>query len=249
MRLEVSIEERGRRALENLLKVLTPGEIFASIKKLFDRLALVVAGHIIKKYLSGQVLRRRTGALARSIVGRGVYVDGIPAIRCGIFRGPSLRYAGPQEYGTKDISPGSPYPVIKPVKAKALAFPPEGSPVLTPAGVPRIRSPREYKQRFGAELRFVPFRNSRIAIGALYDERDLAKVGRKVIRDKSGRFLNGEDRRILSLKDIRKVYILARQTSLHPRLYLFNGMIDNLPMIALQVVTHLEGLLNGTRKL
>lgn len=129
--------------------------VFEELEKTASRLA----GTVIRESLSGKLLRRRTGALARSVVGRVERVQGIPAIRVGVFRGPSLAYAGIQEEGG----------VVKPKRAKNLAIPVNEA--KTPAGVDRFGGPRGYP---GA-LRFVPFRRG-VATGALYDENELVQA-------------------------------------------------------------------------
>lgn len=136
-------------SLEDTLKQELVNKIFAEA----DRLGQVLAGIVIRDSLSGNVLKRRTGTLARSVVGRAETINGFPAIRVGIFRGPALSYAGILETGG----------VIKPKNAKALAIP--VGEAVTPAGVSRFGGPRGYP----GELQFVPFRNSGVAVGKLVD--------------------------------------------------------------------------------
>lgn len=139
--------------LTRLEKLLGKTALYKKIQVFFDKEALIAAGFVVKTTLSGQLLNRRTGSLARSMTGRGVQFRGLPAMKVGVFRGPALQYAGIQEHGG----------TIKPKKAKALAIPQEA--VLTPAGVDRFGGPRGYP----GELRFIPFRSSGVAIGGLFD--------------------------------------------------------------------------------
>jgi hypothetical protein len=154
MSLTIDIGEDGLKLLKRLQD--RSKTFRADIVRFFDGQAKFVAGRVSATMLSGQRLNRRTGALARSITGRGELYKGQPAMRVGVFRGPALAYAGIQEYGG----------VIKPKKAKALAIP--VGPALTPAGVPRFSGPREK-----AGLVFVRFRGGN-AIGGLFDKASLA---------------------------------------------------------------------------
>jgi hypothetical protein len=127
--------------------------------QVFARLASRAAAHVVRTELSGQSLKRRTGALARALVGVAVMVRGVPGMRLGVFRGPAVAYAGIQERGGR----------ILPKNARALAIPVGDA--LTPAGVSRYGSPRNYP---GA-LKFLPARGSKPnVVGILYDPfRDL----------------------------------------------------------------------------
>lgn len=154
---EFSVDDRSKRRLRELAKQFEPTEFLNRLFQIMDTLGSIVAGKVIEEGLSGRSggfgLARRTGALARSVQGRGVRINGIPAIKVGVFRGPALAYAGIQETGG----------TIKPVRAKALAIP--VGPALTPSGVPRFSGPR------ALNLRFLPFRRG-IAVGKLVDEKE-----------------------------------------------------------------------------
>jgi len=156
---------------EKLLRDLTfrwgQDAVYERIVGFFDRQSSIIAGRISKSFLSGDPVRRRTGNLARSIIGRGELVGGLPALRVGVFRGPALRYAGVVEYGTRGKNPQSPYPTIVPKKAKALAIPAEDGPAVTAAGVHRYDGPRS----FPGELHFVPVLRGRV-IGLLQTDDD-----------------------------------------------------------------------------
>jgi hypothetical protein len=191
----------------------------------FNRQALLVAGRISKRFLSGQRVKRRTGSLARSITGSGVLVKGVPGMRVGVFRGPALQYAGVQEYGTRGKSPESPYPTIVPKKAKALAVPvnPGGS-SLTFAGVPRYTGPRQ----FPGKLRFVPFRRG-MAIGALYPEAALKNAPKSP---------DGK----LTLPRGKAAYLLLRKVDLPARHYLRDGFRQYLPELAESLARYIRDL-------
>jgi len=187
---------------------------------------LKVAGHISSNKLAGQLVRRRTGSLARSITGTGLRIDGVPAMRVGVFRGPSSRYAGLLEHGTKPHNPESPYDTVRPIPPrKALAMPVNDS--LTAAGVARYPGPRQDPR----ELRFVPFRKSGIsqgAIGGLYEEKQLKAAGDDLSKAKAA-------------------YLLLAKADYKPRHYLRSGLRDQLPQIALEL-GQLLGRLAGGRK-
>lgn len=197
-------------------------------------LALQTAGHVVKTQLSGrlgpsftgnvnkQVKKRRTGNLARSIDGRAIIHRGIPAIQVGILRqGLASQYASLQEHGTRRRNPSSPHTTIKPVNAKALAFPPKGSPALTPTGVPRVDGPRSYPEK----LIPIYFRNRRPyqrVIGALYLEREV-----RLAREAAA--ITGTRPRLRSL---RAVYLLITSVDIKPGFYLTDGVQDFLPTVA-----------------
>ncbi len=140
---------------KRILELSNKETLHKIILDLFARESQFAAANIIKTKLSGDPLHRRTGTLARSVVGQAEVFNGVPARRVGILRGPALAYAGIQEFGG----------TIKPVNAKALSIPME--PALTPAGVDRFGGPRNYP----GKLRFLPFRRG-IAVGKLVDDEE-----------------------------------------------------------------------------
>lgn len=200
-------------------------KLFDRLDKVFNRQALITAGKISKNFLSGQRLGRRTGTLARSMTGRAVRVRGIPGMRVGIFRGPAVNYAGIQEYGgTVKAKPG-----------KSLAIPAPGGPALTPAGVPRYVSPRDFPR----ELRFIPSKKANV-VGILADTRQGGQS-----RGADGRFTTGRDiilRRGGQRRDARgrfsggfsivPVYILMRKVQIKGKFFLRDGVRDQLPQVA-----------------
>jgi len=228
--LTIEMKPQDRRRLDQLLRDLAPAQIFALFKELFDQLGSRAAGFIVKNYLSGQLLKVRTGSLRRSLTGRAVSLHGVPALRVGIFRGPTVAYAGVQEFGTRGVNPSSPYPDIVPRRAKALAIPLDkehggSGRALTPAGVARYVSPRDYP----TPLRFIPFRRSGVAVGALYDPEDLPDHGP------------------VDLGAARATYLLLRRVRITPKHYLWRGLQFFLPEIAKGVHDTLKGVFDGKR--
>ena len=223
---KLSLTPRSARLLERMEDSLDGKSALDGLRAVLDRQGRLAAGYIVKNKLSGQALRRRTGGLARSIEGRVINdAQGVPAVRVGVFRGPALSYAGVLEHGTRDRNPASPYPIIRPVRARALAMPVGDS--LTPAGVPRIPGPRDYPKRYGRDLVFVPFRRG-IAIGGLYDERELDAAEAR------------SDQGAVSLRGLSPRYVLLKQLSITPRHYLRDGLIEYLPRIGDAIGEFLE---------
>jgi len=161
----LSLDKRGRRLLRRL-ETLDSAALFALLDEVLEREGQLTAAHIVKTKLSGSPLKRRTGSLARSIVGVSARHQGFPALQIGVFRGPALAYANIQEHGGE----------IRPRKARALAFAPPGSPALTAAGVERHGGPRNYP----GSLTFIPFKGVN-AVGGLFDS--VALKGVTSLRD------------------------------------------------------------------
>lgn len=151
--LQIRLTPASKKNLERLRKLSTAAGFRDALRPFFQKHAPRAGGHVIKNMLSGQRLRRRSGSLARSVIGLTEEFEGLPALRIGTLRGPSTPYGAIQQRGG----------VIKPVKKKALAIPQEAA--LTAAGVDRFGGPRGYP----GELKFVPFRSSGVAVGGLYD--------------------------------------------------------------------------------
>ncbi len=187
--------------------------LYQVLDHVLDRQGSLMARSIVAA-MKSLGLERRTGTLARSVLPQSERLAGVPALRVGIFRGPALRYAGVQEFGTRGKEPTSPYPDIVPKRAKALAIPARGGRALTPAGVDRFGGPTKYP----GTLRFIPFRRG-IAVGALYDERDLKRAP----KDEDGN---------LSLDQIKAVYLLLRKVSIKGKHYLRTGALAYLPRLA-----------------
>lgn len=227
----ISIDRDSIKLLENFEKLADREFLLDALDRFFQRQANIVAGRISRDFLSGQRLKRRTGTLARSIVGQSVRTGGIPGFRVGIFKGPALRYAAVQEFGTKGKDPSSPIPTIKPKKAKALAVPNPDGPAVTRAGVSRFDGPRQFPQ----ELRFIPFRDSRIAVGGLYLQSSILQE--RQAAQQEGRKVN--------LRNVKLVYFLLKKVDITPQHYLRDGMEENLLEVANDLVKFLRDLLSN----
>ena len=221
VKLELSPETK--KYFSYAVKHFDREEVYREIDTLFTALGLRAAGHISKNFLSGQKLGRRTGNLARSVVGGALRVHGVPAVRVGILTGPALPYAGVQEVGTKRYNSSSPFDTIRPKNAKSLAMPVNSS--LTRAGVARYLGPRNDPR----QLKFIPFRRG-IAVGALYPESELKKLKRN---------------RLFTLRDLRAAYILLRQVDIKPKFYLRDGFTEFLPVIEAQLGQRLRAFIAG----
>lgn len=159
--VSIDLDRRSRALLAKLARREDKEKIYTILEKNFSKEGLLAAGLIVKQFLSGQRLRRRTGNLARSITGRGVRVRGIPGMRVGVFRGPALSYTAIQEFGG----------IIRPKRGRALAMPVEGGRAMTRAGVDRYGGPRSYP----GKLVYIPYKG-RNAVAGLYDQRDLKRA-------------------------------------------------------------------------
>lgn len=223
----------SKRNLSTLVERTKPDRLARMFDRFFDAESAKAAGHVTGTMLSSQRLRRRTGALARSIVGAAVRVRGVPGMKVGVFRGPgksslgssgkrreSLPYAAVQEFGT--VGKGGRYPTIVPRRAKALAVP--TGPALTPAGVPRYTGPREYPR----ELVFIPFRGPN-AIGGLFEK----PRGRRRRRD---------------VRSMRLAYFLLRRTDIAPTHFLRDGFRAYLPTVTKNLGAFLREQLTGKPK-
>lgn len=226
MTAQLKLTSADKIKLTNIMKRFSATRVYKALDRFFDQIALWVAGQITKTKLSGDPVHRRTGNLARSVTGRAVREKGMIGFRVGIFRGPALRYAGVIEYGTRGYNSRSPYPTIKPKKAKALAMPVNDA--LTPAGVARYLSPRDYARAKG-ELTFIPFQRGSGAIGALYTEKEL---------------IAGEK----DFSNAKAAYILLKKADIKPRWYLRDGLMQSLPGVVTRLRKYFNGLLDGTIK-
>jgi hypothetical protein len=219
--ITITISPETQKYFRTLKEVLGKAQLYERLVNFFDKQAQVTAGYIVKTKLSGSPLHRRTGALARSIIGRGEILGGTPGFRVGTLRGPAIKYAAVQELGT--VGKGGTMPTIKPRTAKALAMPVNDA--LTPAGVARWQGPRQSP----IDLRFVPFRHGTIAVGALYAAKDLQRIHKR----------GG------TLRDILPYYILLSKVDLAPRHFLRNGVLESLPLITANLTTFLSDLIAG----
>jgi len=220
--------------LNDIRNLSKPETLYKQLERFFDKESSKVAGAIVAGFLSGG--DRRSGNLARAVVGRGVRDEtGLPSMRIGVFKGPAQDYAGVQEHGTKGKEPDSPIPTIKPRKAKALAFPVPKGGAVTRAGVARFDGPRDFPK----PLRFVPFTSSGIAIGGLYDKASLEREQKRARR---------QDRHV-SLRNVKLVYLLLTQVDLHGKHYLRDGLEAALPGTVLRLSLFLKDLLSRKKRI
>lgn len=222
--VKFELTPQTRAYVRELQKVTDRAEFAQRVVTFLDPAAQRIAGDIVKTRLSGpprtarstalrrNVLRRRTGNLARSVVGRGEILGGLPAFRVGVLRGPAVRYAAVQELGT--VGKGGELPTIRPVRAKALAIPQEGA--LTPAGVERFGGPRGSP----VPLRFVPFRRG-VAVGKLVDERQLEK------ETEAARAAH----RAIDYDNVTTYYLLVKRVDITPTHFLRDGVRAAMPKL------------------
>lgn len=215
-KITFTINKTSQKNINLLINRLGKEELFRGIQNFFTRQALIGSARIADTMLSGQRLNRQTGTLAKSLTGTGLRVDGVPALRMGIFRGPALKYAGIQNLGTKKYNPASPYDTIRPKKGKALAIPLD--PVKTGTGLDKYGGPRG----FPGELHFIPFRKSGIAIGALYDDHEY-----DVARE-------------FGLREAKAAYLLMTEVDIKPTFYLRDGFRNFLPILTKNLAAYLK---------
>lgn len=217
---EISFPRDALATLEKIAERFSDKRrLLAAIERSFARSALIVAGGISRSMTAGGTLRRRTGSLARSVIGKSDYIGGLPGMRIGIFTGPALAYAAVQEFGAE----------IKPKKPGGfLAVPVDGGGGLTPAGVARYESARQYPR----ELVFARGRFK-------------ARLGGKEVT--AGAALLDSDRRFKDfMKHARPVYLLLRKVNIRPKKYLRNGLSAALPLVIARLQEDLlKELANG----
>ena len=213
----INFDKRTEAFLRRAEKAYGKEAVYEALDKEFGRLAARAAAHVIRTKVSGQRLGVRSGTLRRSIVGRSVRINGFPTIRVGVIKGPALKYAAVQEVGTKGANPESPIPTIRPKKGKALAIPLD--PVKTRAGVARFNSPRQQPN-----LKFVPFRSSGVAVGALYTKEEMEK-------------LKGNPS--MTLRDIQASWLLLRKVDIPPKYFIRDGMLEMMPQITKEIADFL----------
>lgn len=223
MKIEIGLSDDGRSSLDRLASRLGDRDsLYAFLLRVLGREAVKTAGKISASFTGRKKLRIRSGDLARSITGASGIVDGLPAFRVGVFTGPSVAYAAIQEQGTKPKNPASPFNTIRPRNAKLLAQPVNSA--LTPAGVSRFESPRDYP----GELKFIRFKNKpgRRVVGGLYPLSELKKatVGGRV-----------------NLRLAKAAYLLRTKTDLEPGFFLRDGVRAALP----EVVSSIEDSLSN----
>ncbi len=122
MQVSIELTAATKQEIERLEAM--PARLAQGVETGMRRAVNVAAGIVVKRSLSGGVLKRRTGALARSVKGRtegsGFNIVGL----VGVTKGPAARYAAILQDGG----------VIR-MKSKRLAIPVGAA--LTPTGRPR----------------------------------------------------------------------------------------------------------------
>lgn len=223
------------------------------VRASFEQSGAIIAGEISKRMRAGGTLRRRTGTLARSVAG-GSVVDGQQiGLRVGILKGPALAYAGPQEFGTKGKAPDSPYPTIRPVRKKFLTIPTDAGGALTPAGVSRYVTARDFPRALTLVRGASGIVNGRriSATFGLYqksdveDARSFAKSAVHGLRDKASaqKAYSRAFRSAIAAKT--PVYLLAKSVDLRPRRYLRDGLAAGLAGAEKALIEDLQRVFNG----
>lgn len=200
------------RSLRRFRDANDPNRFFTELMVQLGVIGERLAGRVVRESLTGATaidfpgrrgrrlpLARRTGATARAVTSRTEKVRGVPAIRVGLFRQAATPGAAILETGG----------VIRARRGGALAIPTEKA--TTGSGVDRFGGPRGYP----GELKFVPFRNSGIAVGKLVDPRESA---------------DGDD-----IARLRAVYILMTQVRIPAFRWLSTPVRDNLPFVVEQI--------------
>ena len=187
-----------RIQIDRMMKRISVEAVRAAVGIAFQRGATKVGGFIAKKFLSGQVLRRRTGNLARSVEGIYEVSEGLPRLRVGVFKSPARNYARIQEFGG----------TITPKKAKSLAVP-VGARAITPAGVAKYASPREYP----GDLQYIPINRGNV-VAILVDPKEKRKA-------------QGER--------MKATYLLLRRVRVKARPFLRPGVMAFLPELTAEV--------------
>jgi hypothetical protein len=224
----IQISPESKAYLAELEKRLGRKAIYKGLLTLFNREKNFAATEV-QQLLRSRV-RVRSGALTRSILARRELFQGVPAIRVGVLRGPSLKYAAAQEYGTQGKNPASPIRTIVPRRAKSLAMPVNTA--LKTSGVGRYPSPRQYP----GGLHFIPFRRG-IAKGALYPASEMKKMARDKAKSPE-RF---------SLRNYKAAYILLKRTDIRAHFFLRDGMQAYLPKLVAKIEQYLKGLFDARR--
>ncbi len=232
LEVKIEISARGQKYLRDLKKMTRKREFNAQMRKFLLLMGSRMAGHITKNTLAGQILKRRTGSLARSVASTVVYPKGsqLPGIKVGVFRGPAKKYAAVQEYGTKGRNISSPIPTIRPKRRKALTIPTREN--KTAAGVAK-RTAKSYR----GSLKFIPFRNSGVAIGGLFAPKSYSREVK--LARKSGRPVN--------IRNMDMLFILVKHVDLKERRWLRKGVEDFLPTLGRELTAFLKEYFRAER--
>lgn len=225
-------------------------EIYKYVAELFKLMAPRAAAHVVRTQLSGggfraqsrdakgrfrpqakspnkQKKHRRTGSLARSIMGRGVMEGGRPAMEIGTL-GVTNRavsaYAWTQEFGTQSENPSSPIPDITPKRARALTVPFGRN--LTAAGATR-RTIDDFGQ---GELKAIIFKTPRgkhgNVIGKLLMQAEYDAERAQAIAEN----------RAPDFRALEPMFLLLTRVKIRPGWYLQDGVRDFMPTVTAELV-------------
>lgn len=222
----IRLDAAAKELFARLKALAGKGTLYQEILRFFHGEGGKIGGRIQHGFESGEFgIRRRTGALARGIVGMGVKVNGLPAVQVGVIKGPSLQYAGVQEYGT--VGKGGKYPTIRPKKGKALAIPVNKT--LTKAGVARYDGPKSDPRK----LTFIPSKQlgGNGPIGALYDDVEMRKIARA--RKKAEEWLGG----------FKAAWILVKKVDIRPKRFLRKTFYSSLPELSRNLAAFIKQLM------
>ena len=215
----IQLTPEGESALARLYESLGPERLAASLLRFFDRTAQIIASKVVARFLRRDAPESRVdfhkGDLARSIIGRAELINGVPAMRVGALRGPAIRYAAVQEFGTHGKNPESPIPTIVPREAKALAIP--QGPALYGSGAVKYNKPREYPE----PLEFMWIGRGKV-IGRLVTLVELERERKLAKRDHRG----------LDYKAMETVYLLLKSVDIAPKYFLRDGFMEEMPLLA-----------------
>lgn len=221
---ELSLSTENMEALERVGERIGPEGMLRHLRGFLAKEAALAAAFIADFAFKEGRLRARSGAMRAGIEGRVTEVQGLPAIQIGVFRGKAADYARTANFGTTAFNPTSPVATIHPRRARALAFAPEGSPALSPSGVPKYASPRDFPDK----LVFVPRKRGRL-VGILYRAADLAFAKEFGI----------------SISQVQEIYKLFSSVDVRPSFVFQRGFEEFLPQLNKRLSENLAELLQG----
>lgn len=216
--VQISLDPESERLLERLTELWEPEVLLHKIAQFFKGEGHKIVSTIRRRSFKG---RRGVSKLSRALTSQSLMVNGVPAVRVGVFEGPALAYAGITEHGTKKWNPLSPYPVIVPKKASpsALAIPTEQGGALDASGDQIFSGPRQQPQ-----LKYVRLHGRHPVVGL-------------IVRTK-------RTREALSLGSLNIVWILVTSANRKPKFYLKGGMEEYLPILVMRLADFIQGSLS-----
>jgi len=223
----IALDAKSKATLKRLQESHDPDVLREGLVEFFSKQAMFAAASIQKNQLSGQKVGVRTGQLRASITGRGELVGRVPALRVGVFRGPAIKYAGVQEYGTRGKNPNSPFDTIRPKSGRALAVP--VGKALTPAGVARFPSMRDFPEPL------VPITGAGISKGRF--------IGVLVTQASIDGAAAGAP-----IRELDVVALLLSAVDIAPKWYLRDGFNEFMPTLVKRLGRHLKDVALGKGK-